>query len=101
MINLLRKELIMTFLSVILIAFLIGITYYLYRKKIINKNLFTITSIFIGLYSLITILIYYNNINSGFKYGILFGDVAGSYFCDEERYFFESFAASRASKIRV
>ena len=39
---------------------------------------------------LITILIYYNNINSGFKYGILFGDVAGSYFCDEERYFFES-----------
>ena len=55
----------MTFLSVILIAFLIGITYYLYRKKIINKNLFTITSIFIGLYSLITILIYYNNINSG------------------------------------
>ena len=80
----------MTFLSVILIAFLIGITYYLYRKKIINKNLFTITSIFIGLYSLITILIYYNNINSGFKYGILFGDVAGSYFCDEERYFFES-----------
>ena len=53
---------------------------------IINKNLFTITSIFIGIYSLITILIYYNNINSGFKYGILFGDVAGSYFCDEERY---------------
>ena len=61
----------MTFLSVILIAFLIGITYYLYRKKIINKNLFTITSIFIGLYSLITILIYYNNINSGFKYGMM------------------------------
>ena len=80
----------MTFLSVILIAFLMGISYYLYRKNIINKNLFTITSIFIGIYSLITILIYYNNINSGFKYGILFGDVAGSYFCDEERYFFES-----------
>ena len=38
MINLLRKEFIMTFLSVILIAFLIGITYYLYRKKIINKK---------------------------------------------------------------
>ena len=80
----------MTFLSVILIAFLMGISYYLYRKNIINKNLFTITSIFVGIYSLITILIYYNNINSGFKYGILFGDVAGSYFCDEERYFFES-----------
>ena len=80
----------MTFLSVILIAFLMGISYYLYRKNIINKNLFTITSIFIGIYSLITILIYYNNINSGFKYGILFGDVSGSYFCDEERYFFES-----------
>ena len=80
----------MTFLSVILLAFLMGISYYLYRKNIINKNLFTITSIFIGIYSLITILIYYNNINSGFKYGILFGDVAGSYFCDEERYFFES-----------
>lgn len=80
----------MTILSVILIACLIGITYYLYKKSIINKNLFIITSIFIFIYSLITILIYYNNINSGFKYGILFGDVAGSYFCDEERYFFES-----------
>ena len=80
----------MTILSVILIVCLIGITYYLYKKSIINKNLFIITSIFIFIYSLITILIYYNNINSGFKYGILFGDVAGSYFCDEERYFFES-----------
>ena len=88
----------MTFLSVVLIAFLIGITYYLYRKKIINKNLFTITSIFIAIYSLITILIYYNNINSGFKYGILFGDVAGSYFCDEERYFFESALLSQHLK---
>ena len=42
------------------------------------------------LYSIITIAIYYNNINDGFVHGILFGDVSGSYFCDEERYFFES-----------
>ena len=62
----------MTFLSVILIAFLIGITYYLYRKKIINKNLFTITSIFIGLYSLITILIYYNKKLLPIKYIIFY-----------------------------
>lgn len=80
----------MTFLSLILISVYLCITFILYKKKIIPKNLFIVMSFFIILYSIITILIYYNNINSGFKYGILFGDVSGSYFCDEERYFFES-----------
>lgn len=80
----------MTFFSILIILSLIGSSYFLYRKGIINKNLFIISSIFTILYSTITILIYYNNINSGFTHGILLGDVLGSYFCDEERYFFES-----------
>ena len=80
----------MTFFSILLILILLSINYYIYYKKITSKSLFIISSAFLILYSIITIAIYYNNINDGFVHGILFGDVSGSYFCDEERYFFES-----------
>ena len=35
-------------------------------------------------------LIYFNNLNKGYEYGILYGDILKSHFCDEYKYFVDS-----------
>ena len=80
----------MNYISMILIISILFINFILYKKNKLNKKLFIISSFFIILYSIISILIYYNNFSKGFGDGILLGPVAGNNFCDEERYYFES-----------
>ena len=74
----------MTFLTPILI------NYFLYKKKLYNKNLYLLTTTFLLLYIIVAIVIYYNNLSNGYEFGILYGDVLGSHFCDEYRYYMDS-----------
>lgn len=80
----------MTIFSIFIIVAMLTLNFYLYKKKFINKNLFYISTGFILLYSLISILIFYNNISNGYSTGILFGDIANNHFCDEYKYNIDS-----------
>ncbi|MDU3723358.1 MAG: hypothetical protein E7G24_09185, partial [Clostridium celatum] len=55
----------------IIIAILL-VNFLLYKKDYINKKLFYISNFFIIMYSILAIVIFYNNISNGFSTGILF-----------------------------
>lgn len=42
------------------------------------------------MYSILAIVIFYNNISNGFSTGILFGDIQNNHFCDEYKYNIDS-----------
>lgn len=80
----------MTIFSFLIIACLLLLNFYLYKKNFISKNLFYISTSFIILYIIIAISVFYNNIANGFSTGILFGDVENNHFCDEYKYNIDS-----------
>ncbi|MDY3362009.1 MAG: hypothetical protein SOY04_16675 [Clostridium celatum] len=80
----------MSIFTPLIILFLFILNFYLYRKKSYPKSFFIISNIFLVIYILISIIIFYNNLSQGFTYGILFGDVSGSHFCDEYKYYIDS-----------
>lgn len=80
----------MTIFSFLIIACLLLLNFYLYKKNYISKNLFYISTIFIILYIITAISIFYNNIANGFSNGILFGDIESNHFCDEYKYYIDS-----------
>ena len=55
-----------------------------------NKQLFSIITIFLVIYISFSMLIYFNNLTKGYEYGILYGDILNSHFCDEYKYFVDS-----------
>ena len=73
----------------IIIAILL-VNFLLYKKYYINKKLFYISNFFIIMYSILAIVIFYNNISNGFSTGILFGDIQNNHFCDEYKYNIDS-----------
>ncbi|MEN8077369.1 hypothetical protein ABFP60_10420 [Clostridioides difficile] len=80
----------MTIFSFLIIACLLLLNFYLYKKNFISKNLFYISTSFIVLYIIIAISVFYNNIANDFSTGILFGDVENNHFCDEYKYNIDS-----------
>lgn len=80
----------MTITTFIILISIFLINYLVYKKNLIPKKLFIISSIFMMIYIIIAILIYYNNIKSGYTTGILFGDVFNTHFCDEYKYNIDS-----------
>lgn len=80
----------MSIFTLIIIAFILLLNYYLYKRNSYSKSFFVISSGFLILYILFTIIIYYNNLSNGFEHGILFGNVANNHFCDEYKYYMDS-----------
>lgn len=85
-----KEAIIILFNSILILIFLIGLNYFLYTKKYKSLKLFVIATIFLIAYFLIALIIYNNNIYNGYEYGILYGDVFDSHFCDEYRYYIDS-----------
>ena len=80
----------MSVFTPLVIIFRLLLNYYLYKKNLYSKSLFYLSSIFLIIYIITTILIYYNNLSNGFEHGILFGNVANNHFCDEYKYYMDS-----------
>ena len=80
----------MSIFTLIIIAFILLLNYYLYKRNSYPKSFFVISSVFLILYILFAIIIYYNNLSNGFEHGILFGNVANNHFCDEYKYYMDS-----------
>ena len=80
----------MTIYTVIIIILLLLLNFYLYKRNYMNKQLFSIITIFLVIYISFSMLIYFNNLNKGYEYGILYGDILNSHFCDEYKYFVDS-----------
>lgn len=77
----------MSIFTPFIIISLMLLNYLLYRKKIYDKKLYITTSIFILIYTIVSISIYYINLHNGFEYGIVYGDLLGNHFCDEYKYY--------------
>lgn len=80
----------MTIYTVIIIILLLLLNFYLYKRNYMNKQLFSIITIFLVIYISFSMLIYFNNLTKGYEYGILYGDILNSHFCDEYKYFVDS-----------
>lgn len=80
----------MSIFTLIIITFILLLNYYLYKRNSYSKSFFLISSGFLILYIMFTIIIYYNNLSNGFEHGILFGNVANNHFCDEYKYYMDS-----------
>ena len=80
----------MSIFTLIIITFILLLNYYLYKRNSYSKSFFVISSGFLILYIMFTIIIYYNNLSNGFEHGILFGNVANNHFCDEYKYYMDS-----------
>lgn len=81
---------IILFSTLVILAILLIINCFIYKKFILNKKLFVISSIFIITYYILSIIIYNNNILNNYEYGILYGDILNNHFCDEFRYYMDS-----------
>lgn len=77
----------MTVITIINILLTIALSYLLFVKKLDNKKLFKLSVIVIALTSFIAILIYYQNLYYNYEFGILYGNIYNTHFCDEYRYF--------------
>ena len=64
----------MSIFTPFIIISLMLLNYLLYRKKIYDKKLYITTSIFILIYTIVSISIYYINLHNGFEYGIVYDD---------------------------
>lgn len=80
----------MSIFTPLIIIFILGLNFILYKKRSYTKNFFIVSTIFLVIYVLFSIIIYYNNLANGFEYGILFGDIANNHFCDEYKYYVDS-----------
>lgn len=80
----------MTIYTVIIIILLLLLNFYLYKRNYMNKQLFSTITVFLVIYIFGSMLIYFNNLNKGYEYGILYGDILNSHFCDEYKYFVDS-----------
>lgn len=80
----------MNVLTPLIIIFILLLNYYLYKRNSYSKSFFLISTSFLIIYSVFSIIIYYNNLSHGFEHGILFGNVANNHFCDEYKYYIDS-----------
>lgn len=80
----------MTIYTVIIIILLLLLNFYLYKRNYMNKQLFSTITVFLVIYIFGSMLIYFNNLTKGYEYGILYGDILNSHFCDEYKYFVDS-----------
>lgn len=70
----------MNVLTPLIIIFIILLNYYLYKRNSYSKSFFLISTSFLIIYSVFSIIIYYNNLSHGFEHGILFGNIADNHF---------------------
>lgn len=80
----------MSIFTPLIIIFILLLNYYLYKRNSYSKSFFLLSSSFLVIYTLFSIVIYYNNLSNGFEHGILFGNVANNHFCDEYKYYIDS-----------
>ena len=80
----------MNVLTPLIIIFILLLNYYLYKRNSYSKSFFLISTSILIIYSVFSIIIYYNNLSHGFEHGILFGNVANNHFCDEYKYYIDS-----------
>ena len=80
----------MSNISLILLAIILIINYFIYKRYKYSKKIYIISLIFIIINFAFIYLIYYNNLSLGFEEGIVFGDKLGLLATDEYKYFMES-----------
>lgn len=80
----------MIYTSLIVLAIILLLNYFIYKKYGYDKKLCFISIIFIIINFIFIYFIYYNNLSLGYEEGIVFGDKLGLLATDEYKYYMES-----------
>lgn len=76
--------------TLIILAIILLINYYVFKRYRYDKKIYIISLVFIIINFICIILIYYNNLSLGYNEGIVIGDKLGLLATDEYKYFVES-----------